>query len=66
MSIFMVDAKTVEAINGIRERKFYGNVQAMPTVDGAYDLVAVDGGEIKASVAADGTITYPTEVVSNG
>lgn len=64
--IFIVDAHTVEAINGIRTRGFYGNVQAMPTTAGAYDLVAIDGGAVKASVAADGTITYPTEVISNG
>lgn len=61
----IVTAKTVEAINGIRTRGFYDNVRALETTEGAYDLVAVDGGAVKASVAADGTITYPTEVVSN-
>ena len=65
MSIFMVDAKTVEAINGIRSRGYQRDVKAMPNADGSYDLVTVDSGEVKASVAADGTIKDPTEVVRN-
>lgn len=52
-------AKTVEAINGIRASGFYGGVKAMDTVGGAYELVAIEGGAVKASVSADGTINYP-------
>lgn len=55
----IVTAKTVEAINGIRATGFYAGVKALDTSEGAYDLVAVDGGAVKASVSADGTITYP-------
>jgi hypothetical protein len=62
----MVDDKTVEAINGIRSRGYQRDVKAMQNADGSYDLVTVGGGEVKASVAVDGTITYPSEVVSNG
>lgn len=57
----IVTAKTVEAINGIRAAGFYGGVKAMETTEGAYDLVAVDGGAVKASVDKDGNITYPVE-----
>lgn len=55
----IVTAKTVEAINGVRASGFYGGVKAMDTENGAYELVSVDDGAVKATVAADGTITYP-------
>lgn len=68
MSIFMVDATTVEAINGIRARGFYANVTVTSTTDNAYELRATADNSLQASVDSSGVITYPAaqEAVTNG
>ena len=54
----IVTATTVEAINGIRERGYFGYLKAMPTTGNAYEIVALSDSSVKATVADDGTITY--------